>query len=65
MAASAGSTKDSKQLLESLGLIGNHSYGVLDARRITLDNGDSEQLIKLRNPWGETEWNGDWSDDAE
>jgi len=32
MAASAGSTSASKDLLETLGLIGNHSYGVLDAR---------------------------------
>lgn len=32
MAASAGTTKASKSLLESMGLIGNHSYGILDAR---------------------------------
>ena len=39
MAASAGSTKASKELLEGLGLIGNHSYGLLDAKICTLANG--------------------------
>lgn len=32
MAASAGATNASKELLESVGLIGNHSYGILDVR---------------------------------
>ena len=39
MAASAGSTKASKELLEKLGLIGNHSYGVLDIKELKLKNG--------------------------
>jgi len=34
IAASAGSTSASKELLETLGLIGNHSYGVLDVREV-------------------------------
>lgn len=65
MAASAGSTKASKELLEGLGLIGNHSYGLLDVREITTKEGMPEKLIRLRNPWGDFEWKGDWSDDSE
>ena len=30
MAASAGSTEASKEVLEEIGLIGNHSYGLID-----------------------------------
>jgi hypothetical protein len=44
-------------LQAAAGLVENHCYGVLDVREV----GD-HRLIKLRNPWGTTEWNGDWSD---
>ena len=43
---------------ESSGLISAHAYALIDARE--LDTGDS--LVRLRNPWGSTEWNGAWSD---
>ncbi|KAK4944745.1 hypothetical protein LTR10_015915 [Elasticomyces elasticus] len=39
------------------GVIGGHAYAVLQA----WEEGDL-RLLKLRNPWGETEWEGDWSD---
>lgn len=52
-------------MLERLGLIGNHSYGVLDVREVKLKGGLTEKLIKIRNPWGDFEWNGDWGDDSE
>lgn len=59
VAASAGSTKSSHKLLETVGLIGNISYAVLR----TADVG--EKIIQLRNPWSKVEWNGDWSDKSE
>ena len=63
MAGSAGSTKSSKELLEEMGLIGYHSYGILDVREVATMEG-MEKLIKLRNPWGDFEWTGDWSDQS-
>ena len=63
IAGSAGTTDASKELLEEMGLIGNHSYGILDVRDVDTKDGP-EQLIKLRNPWGDYEWTGDWSDSS-
>lgn len=39
------------------GIVLGHAYSVLDCQII---NGD--KVIKLRNPWGEFEWTGNWSD---
>ena len=66
IAASAGATKASKQLLEEMGLIGFHSYGVLAVEEVDVA-GEKERLIKLRNPWGldSAEWTGEWCDDSD
>ncbi|KJX96003.1 putative calpain family cysteine protease protein [Zymoseptoria brevis] len=39
------------------GFVGGHAYAVLEA----WEEGEL-RLLKLRNPWGEVEWEGDWSD---
>lgn len=39
------------------GLVANHAYAVIEA----FEEGDL-RLLKIRNPWGRTEWAGDWSD---
>jgi len=36
--------------------VSNHAYSFL---KIVDANG--KKLIKLRNPWGNKEWKGDWS----
>uniref|UniRef100_A0A8C3TBA7 Calpain 12 n=1 Tax=Chelydra serpentina TaxID=8475 RepID=A0A8C3TBA7_CHESE len=39
------------------GLVMGHAYSV------TLDHGGKKlKLLRLRNPWGQVEWNGRWSD---
>ena len=45
--------------LANTGLISGHAYSIL-AMKISQITG--EKFIQVRNPWGNTEWNGDWSD---
>lgn len=45
---------------ERKGIQEKHAYSVMEAREI-----DGERLLKLRNPWGRTEWTGRWSDGSE
>ena len=50
-------------LFESVGLISGHAYSVLDIYYFNYE-GRKIKLIKLRNPWGEKEFNGQWSDNS-
>ncbi|KAL8632632.1 hypothetical protein Q9189_001636 [Teloschistes chrysophthalmus] len=42
------------------GVIRMHAYSIQEAREIK-----GERLIRIRNPWGDTEWQGPWSDGSE
>ncbi|KAL7720043.1 Calpain [Entamoeba marina] len=42
---------------QQYGLVENHAYSVIDAYDV-----EDNLLLKIRNPWGEGEWNGKWSD---
>lgn len=52
------------------GLIKGHAYGITAVKTVKLAdtgllgmfNKQKIYLIRLRNPWGEKEWNGAWSD---
>jgi len=44
-----------------IGLSDNHAYSLLSVREIT-HFGAPLRLVQLRNPWGEQDWVGDWSD---
>ncbi len=47
---------DEKEL-EAAGLVLGHAYTILACYNV-----DNVRLLKLRNPWGEFEWKGDFSD---
>ena len=58
----AGTTKNLNGFrLEKIGLTPGHAYAVLQA--LEIDTGKAvEKVVKLRNPWGNFEYSGDWSD---
>ena len=39
-------------------LVPGHCYTILSAYEIA----GGTRLLQIRNPWGNYEWNGDWSD---
>lgn len=43
------------------GLVEGHAYAVTGVKEIK-SKGRLEKLVRLWNPWGTGEWNGDWSD---
>lgn len=43
----------------SMGLVYGHAYAVLAAKEV-----EGHKLVQVRNPWGRTEWTGDWSDNS-
>jgi hypothetical protein len=58
------SVKGNKDLLELVGLRDNHSYSLLSIHEIE-HKGSKIRLMKMRNPWGNFEWDGSWGDDSQ
>ena len=44
------------------GLVGGHAYSLIAAKRVKVKGSDPVRLLQLRNPWGNFEWTGRWSD---
>ncbi|XP_062067320.1 calpain-8 [Lepus europaeus] len=51
------------EAITSQKLVKSHAYSVTGVEEVHF-HGRPEKLIRLRNPWGEVEWSGAWSDDA-
>jgi len=45
--------------LANTGLISGHAYSILQMKTSEING---IRYIQVRNPWGNSEWNGDWSD---
>ncbi|XP_074528552.1 calpain-2 catalytic subunit-like [Halichoeres trimaculatus] len=43
------------------GLVASHAYSVTAATEVEY-YGTKVRLVRIMNPWGQTEWRGDWSD---
>ncbi|KAJ3589042.1 hypothetical protein NHX12_009890 [Muraenolepis orangiensis] len=68
---SATTVEDMEARLDC-GLVKGHAYAVTDVRKVRLGHGllaffksEKLQMIRMRNPWGEKEWSGPWSDSSE
>nr|XP_019940238.1 PREDICTED: calpain-3-like [Paralichthys olivaceus] len=51
----------SANTVSSNGLVQGHAYTVTGVKQTT-SRGKLVNLVRLWNPWGKGEWNGDWSD---
>lgn len=52
---------------EETGLLARHAYAIIDVVEIEDLEAPKRRhrLVRLRNPWGQKEWNGKWSDGSE
>ena len=60
LCAACGHTDRPVPEFKSLGLKHAHAYAILDV--VAVGAGAANQLVKLRNPWGQGEWAGPWCD---
>ena len=50
------------EVLTENGLWAGHEYSLLKLEVVKTSDGRWVQLLQIRNPWGNGEFNGDWSD---
>ncbi|XP_044131189.1 calpain-8-like [Bufo gargarizans] len=49
------------ETIDKENMVAGHMYSITGAEEVTCDK-KVVQIIRMRNPWGETEWNGPFSD---
>ena len=53
-----------QEQLNKAGIVRGHAYSLLSVCELEFE-GQVFKLVKLRNPWGDGEWTGDWNDNDE
>ncbi|KAK3593824.1 hypothetical protein CHS0354_014371, partial [Potamilus streckersoni] len=56
--------KEGRDEKDRNGMVSNHSYVITGVEEIQYLE-STEKLIRVRNPWGDTEWKGPWCDGSE
>lgn len=51
--------------MKNVGLVDAHAYSLIDTYEEVDAKGNKIRLIQIRNPWGQKEWTGDWSDKSD
>lgn len=50
---------------EDTGILASHAYGIMDVIELKDDRVEKDRkchrLLRIRNPWGHTEWKGKWT----
>ena len=57
------SSSGENEHVDENGVVAGHAYSMLEIIQFT-HNGEDVRLLRLRNPWGSGEWEGDWSDNS-
>ena len=57
---SCSTTSDSS--IQRVGLVEGHAYTLISFHKIQTSQGKDVFLFRIRNPWSQGEWTGDWSD---
>jgi hypothetical protein len=52
------------EVINDFGIAGGHAYSLLAGYEIMV-KGQLIKLVKLRNPWGDKEWLGRFSDNSD
>lgn len=45
-------------------MVSDHAYGLIGAVQLKGGKSDGQRIIKMRNPWGDNEYNGPWSENS-
>ena len=64
ISATSYPTKKEEDKLDRVGILNLQSYSLLRIATVPDQNGMMCNIVQLRNPWGNFEWSGDWSDDS-
>lgn len=55
-------TEDTKQDMSKVGIVSMHAYTISEIVEIHTSTEGKIKLVRMRNPWGHHEWDGEWSD---